>query len=937
MSTTGIEKQYRVAEQVSGALRSRISAIRTRCLSIGILAAVLWAVVVIAIAVLVAVWFDSLWDLSAAARIMAIRVAVLCGGLAALILGWMSSRRSAAVRLAHDLDRAGATGGEIVSGLNLAGQANHGSDITAGLAELAVSRAAQTAAAIPVRVAAPAQPILREIWVLAGLAVACTVIAVLMPGFARTQWNRFANPLDDVPPFSTLKISVAPGDAEIVFGEGLDVTATVSETPVDDLQLVLIHVDGRLETAPMFSGTENHWRSVLTRLTEPLQYFVRSGRARSEKFQISLITIPEIRDVSARVQPPPYTHLGATSGPIPAAGLAGLPGTAVTLFVSSNRPLRGGELRFLPAAGEPHSVTLAPTAEQPDTVAGHFEIREAGKFELQVTDVDGQNSRGSVSGSIVLLTDNRPFVRIASPREASLATPDATVPVVIEAEDDYGLSSLTLFRSLNDSVAGPHKLEITGTPTRWVDRSSMDLRDFGLKPGDVIKLFARVEDNDPAGAKGSESPVHSIHIISQEDFDSMLRQQKGFEAVMSKYRQIQREIEALANDQKALKEAIDKLPASEKSGANEAMRLGDAAAGARETSETIRKKIAQKIPIDVDKEINDRLKAMADELDAIADELEALKKQAEAGEISNEELQKAIAKLNGRLGGQQGDFDQQVMQPMTELAEVVHLMQLESEFAQLVLRQRDLADRSASLKDFDGGDDPDARRRLMEFAEDEAELYSVLVLLLEQIEDAANALPADEEFDELRESALDFVEAVANCGADQLMESAELKFSEFSGVKGHPDADQAATILERFVQRSEDMGQAGENAMKKRFAPTQSRPGLGNSLPQIAQMFGLQTGGGNLGGFSQRRTTANNIGLYGNQPLTPQTSEAGSGDRDADAAGSFYTNDQRIGLAGSQPSGADKAQTGSSAATIPSKYQRRAGEYFRRLADESGD
>ena len=55
----------------------------------------------------------------------------------------------------------------------------------------------------------------------------------------------------------------------------------------------------------------------------------------------------------------------------------------------------------------------------------------------------------------------------------------------------------------------------------------LPLSAYGLRPGDVIKLFARVEDNDPAGAKGSEklaikwSRQKGVKLIlARADFDT---------------------------------------------------------------------------------------------------------------------------------------------------------------------------------------------------------------------------------------------------------------------------------------------------------------------------------------------------------------------------------------------------------------------------------
>lgn len=943
MSIAVANNPNRIPEEIRQSLFSRVGSLHRRSIWIRLGAALLWGVVAAMLSVMIAVWFDLLWDLSATARIRAMQIATGCGGLALLLGGWLGFRHSAMDRVARSLDSVGRTGGEIVAGLNLAARSGECSAVSAGLAEMAVERATTTAGKIAPGVAVPLVPVSRPTMLLCGMLAVFAAIAVFMPGFFWSQWNRFASPYDDVPPFTRMKISVQPGDVEIVYGDGIEIIATTSETPVDDLQLVLRYEDGREEMAPMFSGTGNQWRSVLTRVTEPVVYHAASGRARSERFRLSLMTIPEIERVEAVVDPPEYTRQAVTRGPIPTGGLSGLAGTEVTLQVSSNRPLKGGEIRI--ASGtETQTIPLNPMAEGSETVSGSFSITANGKFLIQIVDVDGQASRDNLSGSIELLEDYRPFVRIASPQQHSLATPTASVPLVVEAEDDYGITSLQVYRSLNDSVAIPKTLNVAGPTARHVDRSIMSLAEYQLKPGDEIKLFARAEDNDPAGAKGSESPVHVIQIISQESFDAMQRQQQGIEAVMAKYRHVQRELEKLAAAHRELEEATKQLDPDSPPDSEAAERVSRAAEATRTAANELRNKLKQEIPIDVDDEINDRLKLMAKELDAVAMELDELARKAENGDISAAELQEAIAKIKQKMGQQQGDFDQQIMQPMNNMAQAFKLIQLEYDFVQLVMRQRDLADRAASLKEFDKGDHPESRRRLREYAEEQGEIYEMFIDVVEQIEDRANELPDDPEFDELRESALEFARTVAESGADTQMEKAELAFAIFSGVDGHRHAEAAAKILEEFLSQCEGMGQAAAGACKNCFSPSAGCPNPGNSLRQLAQMFGLGRGqqgmgdgAGGIGGYSQRRSTANNIGLYGSQPLLNETSEASRGDRQSGATGSLYTDDFRIGIPGGQSIGTEQGTGGSSAGTIPARYERRTGQYFRRLAEESGN
>ena len=64
-----------------------------------------------------------------------------------------------------------------------------------------------------------------------------------------------------------------------------------------------------------------------------------------------------------------------------------------------------------------------------------------------------------------------------------------------------------------------------------------------------------MEDNDPNEAKGSESPIHSVFIISHQQFMQMQQDEMGIESVLAKYRQIERQLESL----EAMQDQIEKM------------------------------------------------------------------------------------------------------------------------------------------------------------------------------------------------------------------------------------------------------------------------------------------------------------------------------------------------------------------------------------------
>ena len=139
------------------------------------------------------------------------------------------------------------------------------------------------------------------------------------------------------------------------------------------------------------------------------------------------------------------------------------------------------------------------------------------------------------------------------------------------------------------------------------------------------------------------------------------------------------------------------------------------------------------------------------------------------------------------------------------------------------------------------------------------------------------------------------------------------------------------------------MGQQGGQCLK-------FQPGLGqclsDSLEQLLQDAGMgqgQTGMGmgGGGGFSTSRSTMQNVGLYGQDPLVDQESRAGQGEsEDANdvAAGGMHRNRNNRGQEGSafRSTGAQSA-SGAGDAVVPLRYRHKVGEYFRRIADEVGN
>ena len=929
-------------------------ALKHRVLAIGGVSGATWGCCAAVGLLLAGAWLDLVWDLSEIARLLAVFVAVVTGFALLTNFIMRAVRRAQAPVLARRLDETGETGGEIVSGFELqtANNSETTADLTHALAEMAVIKAAQRADEIPRSLAVPSKPVRRAALSFGVLALSVMVIALIAPRLAGTEWLRFADPFGDHPPFSQTDLRVEPGDAKVRYGDGLDVFVTTAGPPVDELELVLRTINSksvlREESLPMFPDSPGRWRASVSSITTPGQYWVRARSARSHRFKLDVITVPQLEEVRFRVTPPAYTRDAPYEGPLPQGGLSGLAGAKVEVRVRSNRPLSRGALELI--SGDHHeTVTLQPISADGDSheVIGSWTIARAGTFQLKVTDVTGQDSRDSFTGTINVLKDQVPFVRLLEPAPQSLATPSITLPVIIAAEDDYGITKLQLYRSLNDSRALPLSLPTTDPASRrHEEQTALPLSAYGLKPGDVIKLFARVEDNDPAGAKGSESPVAVIQIISDEELQQMVRTREGVDVLLSKYQQAQRRLEALQEEIEQLKKQLEKRDADGALSDEEKESIEKLAEKIAEEAEAVRESAKHTLPYDIDKSLNKELEKLADQMQQAAEEAKEAAAPSPNGKPSAGKAARKLDEIQKKLAQERKEFKEGVNDPLDRLAEIYPLLEDQSRFVDLYQRQRDLAERLASLKDKENTDDPATKARMRELEDEQRKNREDLEELLNDIEAHAARLPDDDpKLKELADSAREFVEAVRGSGANQAMNDAESGLSEFSGKRGHGEAKNAADILEKFLSRCKGMGQQGENACDSlKFKPGEGC--LGDSLSQMLADAGFKPGSGKPGpngafgaggGFSARRSALSNIGLYGQMPTrgNPTQSKSGSGKQSLSVGGSYRTDADRVSSSRLDPHGLLKA-SGAGETSVPARYRSRVEQYFQRIADEAG-
>lgn len=917
------------------ALERRLRHLSHRLLAVSAITGGGWSIAAAVLLVSAAVWLDLLWELPPTLRTAAGVAGLAAGALLFFAMIGIARRRCEANELARRMDRVAATNGQIESGVALIHDHQDFPPLTLGLSNLAVADANRLARSVPGRSVVPTRPILWPVAVLAGITVLGALLAGLLPRLVQTEWLRFTDPFGDHPPYSRVIYHVEPGHARVVYGSPFDVRARTEGSAVDRLDLVILAADSSAsETLPMFEDADRSWRASVTNVTSPMNYYVRSSAGRSVRFHVDVMTMPKLENVRFRVTPPAYTNRPPYEGPLPQGGISGLPGTRVDVWVRSNRPLTVGTLK--PASPGSPAVPLAAESPEAFEVKGSFAIRDAARFQLTVTDREGQESNEPFAFPVTVLTDEIPFVRMLDPREISLATPGATVPVTISAEDDYGVSRIQIFRSLNDSRSIP--LDLPAQPPAPARRSEMirlPLASYQLEPGDEIKLFARAEDTDPDGPKGAETPVAVIRIISQEDFEKMARAREGVAMLQAKYQQAQRRLEAAREEVDQLRKKRKDQAKPGKASPDEREDLNALVKRLKAEAAAIRAANQRTMHLDLDKHLSPQLERLARKLEEQAESLEKLARQEG---LDSEAIARALDALAEKMDQDKLEVERGAIAPLERLGVVMPLIENASRFVILVARQRDLATRLASMKDKEKPNDIALRNRMRDLRVEQENIRDALGQLLDDIEDAATKLPEDPNLDSLRDSAREFVEKVRTSGATEAMNDAEAGLADFSGSRGHAGAVKAAEILEQFIERARGAkGMAGLGLSSLRFQPV-LESGLGQTVEQLLGEEGLGfnqgTGGG---GSSTQRNSNQNMGLYGEIPGIGELSSRDPRSSDQKAM-------PRIVRTGSpshpgELGGASAPSTrtaGTAEAVVPVPYRRKVAEYFQRIAEETG-
>jgi len=701
-------------------------------------------------------------------------------------------------------------------------------------------------------------PTLRqEYYILAGVLAVWVVSMIVFSGWMFTELPRFLSPYADHPPYSATQLIVDPAGAVVDYGKALTVKVTTrGRTPKDVSLLVKNPSDGEASKIAMFRSQDGSYFQTIEDIRSDLVYWAGIERGRSKYYRVSLCKTPRIESVRVHYRYPAYSRLQERNVTFSEGDstLKAYKGTEVTMNVTSNRPLGGGAITI-------GNQSYTCTGQPDDTAQVVFPLVDQGDFSLTVTDTEGNVSTDPFKGKVTIVPDNKPMISIVSPAVQSLAIPTAKIPIVVEAQDDLGISDVSIFRSFNESDDARKHLMQQGGGGIFVNvMDTLDLADLGVRPGDVIDFYATATDSLPESPQTISSEPYKLQIISEEEYAEMMRNEMTakdlrlkYDNIISQMDQLVAAQEQLTRETQALQESLAKAGAAPLSQASQEKlqdlekRQEELAKKAQSLAEKLAEESKNPPAFDIEKDYKQFLADFSTSMTTaeghMSNSAQEMKDGSQAGAKSSTHIANAVEeqkKALEALGAQTQEMKDKIQQANREIEQVMKLMADVENFKMLYMEQKHLTRETKSFSEVEA-EDLETRVRLKELAERESSIRKGLDTLKKQFREHGEEIK--EAYPKVADDARKIADEIDERRIVDLMQTGAGFLNRGNGVEGYPNVAEALKQMAAMISFCESTGGKGCKNCEFRLK-IQMMLNPGDTMNQLAQGLGMGMGQG---------------------------------------------------------------------------------------------
>ncbi|MCG8403879.1 MAG: hypothetical protein MI923_01650 [Phycisphaerales bacterium] len=385
------------------------------------------------------------------------------------------------------------------------------------------------------------------------------------PSASAIAWQRLVLPLGGANWPKAVAIEPLTRDAVVAYGEYFHAEMRLKRGEGRSLRafVVSFRPDGEQQRFLMNRNADGVYRHTFENVRESMRYAFAAGDddTLASPFMIRVARRPDVASARFVVEPPDYVqNRRKTVQPLGSEPVVVALGSRLRLEVVTNKRLAVSEhdtaniIRF----EDGQAIRLEQMGDASDNVlVGQFVAQKGGLFEICLSDAEGLRSRGGRKHQLLVREDESPKTAITEPVGEVELAPRGRLKVNVQAQDDFGITSLRLLAAGSDSdmmeivelleEPGRQREEPTEVRRAYVWRVGSTL--MVPKPGDVIEYVAEAGDNFELNGRRHplvRSSVRRIRIVSVPQLAELLRQ--GLLDTRSRLRQLLADLEAVQDE-----------------------------------------------------------------------------------------------------------------------------------------------------------------------------------------------------------------------------------------------------------------------------------------------------------------------------------------------------------------------------------------------------
>ncbi|MDP2173877.1 MAG: hypothetical protein Q8J62_08895 [Candidatus Cloacimonadaceae bacterium] len=386
----------------------------------------------------------------------------------------------------------------------------------------------------------------------------------------------------------------------------------------------------------LFYRWDTQWRELgmtdfsyyFSSVEHSFEYYVENEIAKSAIFKITCLDEPYVRSWEVHYKYPPHTRLPASHDSLNYGNIEAYKYTQAILSIRTNIPVEKAVMRF----SDGRDIIMQ--AIDAHSFSTQLQVLEPKSWYLELTDKLGRKSQPDEK-YITIIQDAPPQVKILYPGEDVALNQTLVLPLIISADDDFGLRNLELKYQVNDHAMQTIAIQ-TVIPNRLFNRDYLfDMKELGLLPGDRVLYWAEVYDNSPDQQKAVSAKYIARYPTIEEIYREIERQES------KKTGELQSALEQTKDLQKDFEQKRRELLKQDKLNWEDKKQLENILQNQENLSRQV-EEIAQDFQQLIDKmQVNQAISPETME--------KMMKIQELMQEISNEELEKAMKKFGDAL------------------------------------------------------------------------------------------------------------------------------------------------------------------------------------------------------------------------------------------------------------------------------------------------